>query len=115
MYSDRYLDINKYLAVCEQLGQEPDPEKMPPEYSDFPLEVQQAFLLHSYLHDQWDGMSGMYMGKDLSAMGTLLDILEIEDKKTVVFFLKCIEDRYANQINKKVSERQKASKSKIGK
>jgi hypothetical protein len=88
---------------------------MPPELSDFPLEVQQAFLLHSYLHDQWDGMSGMYMGKDLAALGDLLDILEIEDKKTVVFFLKCIEDRNANQINNKVAERQKAKQSRIRK
>jgi len=90
---------------------------MPPEYSDYPLEVQQAFLLHSYLHDQWDGMSGMYMGKDQAPLGTLLDILEIEDKKTVLFFLKCIEDRNANQINHKVAERQKAAqrKAKLGK
>ena len=88
---------------------------MPPELSDFPLEVQQAFLLHSYLHDQWDGMSGMYMGKDLAALGDLLDILEIEDKKTVVFFLKCIEDRNANQINNKVAERQKAKQSNLRK
>lgn len=89
---------------------------MPPEYSDYPLEVQQAFLLHSYLHDQWDGMSGMYMGKDQAPLGTLLDVLEIEDKKTVLFFLKCIEDRNATQINNKVSERQKAAqrKAKLG-
>ena len=90
---------------------------MPPELSDYPLEVQQAFLLHSYLHDQWDGMSGMYMGKDQAPLGTLLDVLEIEDKKTVLFFLKCIEDRNSEQINNKVSERQKAAqrKAKLGK
>ena len=32
-------------------------------------------------------MSGSYMGKDWSAIGTLLDIHKIDDKKTVVFFL----------------------------
>jgi hypothetical protein len=90
---------------------------MPPQLSDYPLEVQQAFLLHSYLHDQWDGMSGMYMGKDQAPLGTLLDVLEIEDKKTVLFFLKCIEDRNSEQINNKVSERQKAAqrKAQLGK
>ena len=90
---------------------------MPPQLSDYPLEVQQAFLLHSYLHDQWDGMSGMYMGKDQAPLGTLLDVLEIEDKKTVLFFLKCIEDRNSEQIINKVSERQKAAqrKAKLGK
>ena len=74
-------------------------------------------MLHSYLHDQWDGMSGMYMGKDQAPLGTLLDVLEIEDKKTVLFFLKCIEDRNSEQINNKVSERQKAAqrKAKLGK
>ena len=98
--------------MCEQLGDEPDPEKMPPEYSDYPLEVQQAILVHSYLHDTWDGTSGYYMGKDQAALGTVLDILDIEDKKTVLYFFKAIEDRHSNRLNKQVSERQKAAERK---
>ena len=78
---------------------------------DFPSEVQEAFLLHSCLPDRWDGMSGMFLGKDWSALGTLLDVFKIEDKKTVVWFLKAIDDRNTDSINEKVSERQKRAES----
>ena len=60
---------------------------MPPEMGNFPLEVQQAFLIHSLLSDRWEGMSGYYMGKDWSPLQTLLDIWGIEDKRTVVDIL----------------------------
>lgn len=78
---------------------------------DFPSEVQEAFLIHSCLPDRWDGMSGMFLGKDWSALGTLLDVFKIEDKKTVVWFLKAIDDRNTDSINEKVSERQKRAES----
>jgi hypothetical protein len=82
---------------------------MPPAMEDFPSEVQEAFLLHSCLPERWDGMNGMYLGKDWSALGTLLDVFEIEDKKTVVYMLKAIDDRNSNSINRKVSERQRTA------
>ncbi len=103
------IDLHKYLAICEQLGEEPDPEKMPTEMEDFPSEVQEAFLVHSCLPDRWDGMSGMFMGKDWSALGTLLDVFEVEDHRTTVYFLKAIDDRNSNSINEKVTQRQKAA------
>ncbi len=106
------IDLVKYLAVCEQLGQEPDPNKMPPEMEDYPSEVQQAFLVHSCLPDRWDGMSGMFMGKDWSALGTLLDVFEVDDPRTTVYFLKAIDDRNSNSINEKVTQRNKAAKAK---
>ena len=77
---------------------------------DFPSEVQEAFLVHSCLPDRWDGTSGMFMGKDWAALGTLLDVFSIEDKKTVVWFLKAIDDRNSNSINEKVSDRQKTAR-----
>ena len=103
------IDLDKYLAVCEQIGEEPDPAKMPPEMEDYPSEVQQAFLVHSCLPDRWDGMSGMFMGKDWSALGTLLDVFNVDDKRTTVYFLKAIDDRNSNSINDKVTQRNKAA------
>ena len=82
---------------------------MPPELRDFPFEVQQAFLIHSVLLDQWDGMSGMYMGKDMSPLGTLLDVYEVEDKRTVVYFLSYIIQTNSSNINEKTAERQKTA------
>ena len=80
---------------------------MPPEMDDYPSEVQEAFLVHSCLPDRWDGTSGMMLGKDWSALGTLLDVFKIEDKRTVVWFLKAIDDRNSQSINEKMSTRQK--------
>ena len=41
------IQVDTYLKICEELGEEPDPNKMPPEMSDFPYEVQMAFLIHN--------------------------------------------------------------------
>ena len=85
---------------------------MPPTRGDFPLEVQVAFLLHDLLPDRWDGMSGSYFGKDLAALGTLLDVWEVEDKQTVTYFLKNIEARYAMKLNKELERQRKARENK---
>jgi hypothetical protein len=83
---------------------------MPPEIGNFPLEVQQAFLIHSVLPDNWDGMSGSYMGKDLSALGEILNIYEIEDKRIVFYYLSYIIRVSSASINEEVSRRQKQPK-----
>jgi len=104
--------------ICEQLGEEPNPEKMPPEMSDFPYEVQVAFMLHNIMPDRWEGMSGSYMGKDWSCLGNLLDIYEVEDKKEVTFFIKAIESENASVLNDEMTKKRKAqeraSKAKTG-
>ncbi len=38
------VSIETYLLLCEQLEQEPDPDKMPLDASVFPPEVQVAFF-----------------------------------------------------------------------
>ena len=81
---------------------------MPVTVDQYPLEVQQAFLIHDLLPDRWDGMSGSYFGKDMSALGSLLDIWEIEDKRTIVYFIKHIEARKVNKINKELEQKRKA-------
>ena len=83
---------------------------MPPDIGSFPLEVQQAFLVHSILPDRWDGMSGAYMGKDLSALGEVLSIYDIEDKRTVLYFLSYIIRQNSEFINEEVKRKQKQPK-----
>ena len=102
----------EYLIVCERLGKEPDYNKLPMDEGNFPYEVQLAFFIHSLLPDRWDGMSGSYMGKDWSAVGTLLDIHDIEYKKTVIFFLKYIDIYASNQINEEMDTKRKQAERK---
>jgi len=85
---------------------------MPPVLEDYPYEVQVAFLLHDLLPDKWDGMSGSYFGKDMSALGTLLDIWKVQDKKTCLYFIKNIEARNTQKVNKSQERKRKASESK---
>ena len=85
---------------------------MPPILEDYPLEVQVAFLLHDLLPDRWEGMSGSYMGKDFSSIGTLLDIWKVKDKKTCLYFIKHIEARNTDKINKAQERKRKASENK---
>ena len=93
-----------------QTGQEPNPAEMPPEDGDFPIEVQQALLIHTLLPDRWDGMSGSYMGKDWSALEALLNIHEIEDKRQVCFFLKYVENANMININDELKHKRDAEK-----
>ena len=111
-FSKGQVPLDTYLDICEQKGIEPDPNEMPPTMGDFPLEVQVAFLLHDLLPDRWDGMSGSYFGKDMSALGTLLDIWEVEDKKSTIYFIKHIEARNSSNINKKLERKRKSSQPK---
>jgi len=85
---------------------------MPLTMDRYPTEVQEAFFVHNLLSDRWDGMSGYYMGKDLSALGTILDVWEIEDKRTCIYFLKHIEHAHQEMMNAKVKARQDAEKRK---
>ena len=96
--------------MCDQTGVEPNKDDMPPTAADYPFEVQVAFLLHDLMPDRWDGMNGIHMGKDMSALGILLDTWDVEDRRTVVYFLKHIEARHTNKINAEAKQKQEASK-----
>jgi len=92
----------------EKLGREPDPEKAPLEIYHFPIEVQEAFAIHALLPDRWEGMNGVYLGKDWSALEVMLDIFDIEHKRDVVVFLKYIDHYNALKINNKAEQQRKS-------
>ena len=83
--SSSKLDFETYLKICEQTGETPDPRRMPQE-TLYPEEVQVAFFIFGQLKDSFDGMSGTYLGKEWSSCEFFLNLHEIEDKKTVVFW-----------------------------
>jgi hypothetical protein len=85
---------------------------MPPAMDMYPYEVQMAFFIYSLLQDTWDGMNGMYMGKNLAGLSVLLDIYEIEDKKTLVYFLSAIDRERVKTINEEVKRKSEAERRK---
>ena len=106
------ISSDTYLDICEQKGIAPDPNEMPPTLGSYPYEVQVAFLLHDLLPDRWDGMSGSYFGKDMAALGTLLDVHDVDDKRNTIFWIKQIEAKNSEAINKKIDRKRKASQNK---
>jgi hypothetical protein len=81
------------------MGTEPTDDDTPPDIEDFPLQIQDTLNVYRNLRDIWDTMSGQYLGKDLSIIFNLFDLLEIEpaDQKLVFRFIQSI-DRIRNQI-----------------
>ena len=89
-----------YFEMCEMLGSEPIEAEIPIEFSDFPTEVQEAFGLYQKLRDDWDGMSGSYMGKHLEGIRDLFLIQEVpvEDHKTMLELISLIDRHRSKSI-----------------
>ena len=84
MTKDRYLDM------CEQLGTEPDPDKIPPDLEDFPDVVQEALDVFNKLGDRVVADIG-YLGKDYSILNVYMN--DIEDKATFLDVLTWIDGK----------------------
>ena len=107
-YESSDKKFREYLLVCERLGKEPDPNRVPMDMGSFPYEVQLAFLIHDLLPDRWEGMSGSYLGKDWSAVGAVLDAHNIDiDRQIILFFLKAIDNINSKLINENMQKEQK--------
>ena len=104
--------METYLEICDHRGVLPDPEQMPPERGDYPYEVQVAFFIHDLMPDRWEGMSGNYMGKEYAALQVLLDTYDVKERQVVCLFLKHIEARNMQEINDRISKKQKSNSSK---
>lgn len=106
----------QYLMMCEQLGNEPIPEEIPVDFSDFPYEVQDVINIFSILPDNWEGMSGTYMGKDFSLLPYLFDnIFEVSDRKISMKILLIIDRIVKEQYAQKAKQAKQKAKRKSGK
>jgi len=76
--ADQKITADKYFEICEQLGQEPDPERIPVEWADLPELTRDSINIFNTLGDRIVADIG-YLGKDYSNLGNLLDAYKIED------------------------------------
>lgn len=97
------------------MGVEPKEEDVPKDPSTFSLEAQQALVVMNALPDNWDGMNGVWLGKDYSGLGDILDIFEIASKREVFELLKVCEDELSKYYAQKRKEQEALSKAKRGK
>ena len=85
------MNYEQYISMCEQMGWEVDESQIPKDPSSFSLEVQQALLLYNVLPDIIEGMNGIWLGKNYSGIGDILDIYQIVNKRQVFDLLKIAE------------------------
>lgn len=99
---------HQYFEMCEALGTEPVEEQIPIEFEDFPLEVQQAFNAYRMLRDEWDAMSGTYLGKSLIGIKDVLEATEIDlsEYKFIIMLIRMIDAVRSEEVNnhKKMQE-----------
>ena len=100
------------MRLCEQLGEEPDPTKMPLEPSDFPEEVQVAFFMFSLLPDHWEGMSGTYMGKYWDGIDYFFKLYEVENAREILYIMKIYEGVIVSSKAEKAEQQRKAEERK---
>ena len=96
------------------MGVEPKEEDIPKDPSTFSLEAQQALVLVNALPDKWDGMNGIWLGKDYSGLGDILVIYEVEEKREVFELLRVCEVELDKFYTQKRKEQEALSKAKRG-
>ena len=96
-----------YFEMCEQLGSEPVEEEIPVDFDDFPLELQQAFIVYRMLRDEWEGMNGLYLGKSLAGIHEIFFACEIEpeDYKYILILVRIIDQVRQEQVNSKTTKK----------
>ena len=102
----------RYFKMCEQLGKEPDPNEIPPDWEDFPEIAIQALNTFSSLGDRLVPDIG-YMGKDFTNLPYYIEMYEIEDKELFLEILTYLESRAINQSQEQLKrEREKLKRKK---
>ena len=94
---------NDYLELCEALGNEPLEEEMPVEFDELLTEVQEAMQVYRNLQDNWDMMSGTYLGKNLSNIMDIFTLMGIEpeDRRTLFELIGIIDGYRSIQLASK--------------
>jgi len=82
---------------------------MPPTLSEAPEEISVAFFIYGLLSDKYDSMGGAYFGKDITPLGTLYDIYNVEQRELVTTFIMKIQQFNTAQVNAELERRRKAS------
>ena len=90
--SESKVDANRYFEICEQLGQEPDPERIPVEWADLPAVAHDAINIFNTLGDRIVVDIG-YLGKDYSNLSVLIDAYKIEDPMLLLDILHWLDER----------------------
>ena len=108
--SEVSMTKEQYFEMCRMLGSEPSDEEIPVEFEDFPLEVQEAYLLYNIISDNWDTMSGTYLGKNMVGIKDIMEIYGIEDARLTLQLINSIDSIRRTIINNKRASKNQPTK-----
>lgn len=100
---DTKMTQERYLEVCEQLGQEPNPDKMPPAWEDLPEIAQAAINTFNLLGDRVYPEIG-YIGKDYTNLSRFIDIYEPSDEELYLEILNWLDSRAIKKSSEKLKK-----------
>ena len=97
--------------MCELLGSAPKEGEIPVDRNDLFTETQLAFLVYDKLQANWEGMSGHYLGKDLSLLPVLMKHYKFDKslKNYTWEIIPIIDNIVAKDISDKIKRRSKSS------
>lgn len=90
-----------YLEMCEQLGTEPSESEIPIELDDMPIDVETAYHVYNLLPDKIDSFNGVYYGKALEHIPSILEFLDIDSRKDIFKIILIIDSLEREEINRK--------------
>ena len=108
--SEVSMTKEQYFEMCQMLGSEPSEEEIPVEFDDFPLEVQEAYLIYNIISDSWDTMSGTYLGKNMVGVKDIMEIYGIEDARLTLQLINSIDSIRRTIINNKRATKNQPTK-----
>ncbi|MAI59005.1 MAG: hypothetical protein CML56_08520 [Rhodobacteraceae bacterium] len=82
----------RYLELCEQMGNEPIEEEIPPDWSDLPEIVTYAVNTFNLMGDRVYPEIG-YVGKDYTNLNHYIELYAIEDKEFFLHVLSWLDSR----------------------
>lgn len=97
--------------MCELLGSEPKEEDIPISREDLSSDTQLALFIYDKLQSNWEGMSGHYLGKDLSLMPVLLEHYDFDKPLNDYIWeiIPIIDNIVANDIAEKLKQKRKSA------
>lgn len=90
-----------YYLMCTELGTEPNDAETPVDLDDMPVEVETAYQVYNLLPDKIDSFNGVYYGKALEHIPTILDFLAIDSRKDIFKIILIIDSLEREEINRK--------------
>ena len=89
---DTGMTRERYLDLCEQMGNEPIEEEIPPDWSDLPEIVTHAVNTFNLMGDRVYPEIG-YIGKDYTNLNHYIELYAIEDKEFFLHVLSWLDSR----------------------